>query len=293
MRPRSTSVQGSPVVVISGAASGIGEDAALFLNQLGYLVAAGVRSPADGDRLRSQATAPDRLHPIEFDVTRDDEVEQARRGVEDLVASGRRFAGVFSNAGIVHYEGDTSSEGTPMTVIEQVMDVNFFGAIRFVRAFLPLARRSRGTVVVNSALMARTVLPYNAGYAPSKCALEGWCDALRREAGPTGVRVVLIEAAAISTGLVGDQSRQVSDDNPYPEQRPFLESSFRRMASHRDDPHCAPRRVSELVAHALQTLHPRARYHVGGGARAIATLGHLPDGVQDRLLRRLVSSSQS
>jgi NAD(P)-dependent dehydrogenase (short-subunit alcohol dehydrogenase family) len=290
-RIRIETVDDSPVVVVSGASSGIGEDAALFLNQLGYLVAAGVRRGSDGDRLRAKAADPGRLRPVVFDVTSDEQVTAARRVVEEMLENGLRFAGLFSNAGVAHYEGDTSSEGTPMRVLEHVMDVNFFGSLRFIREFLPLARAARGTVVINSALMARTVLPFNAGYAASKCALEGWADSLRREVGAYGVRVILIEAAAISTGLTSENGDAVSDDNPYPAQRPFLQKSFQRLEAHRDDPRCAPRRFSEIVAHALQAEHPRTRYHIGGGAGAIHAIGALPDAVQDRLLKHLVSSS--
>lgn len=293
MQAHAESVHDAPVVVVSGASSGIGEDAAIFLNQLGYLVVAGVRREADAEALRAKAVDPTRLCPVEFDVTSDEQVGSSRRTVEGLVDDGHAFAGVFSNAGIAHLRGDTSSEGTPMSVLEQVMAVNYFGAVRFIRAFLPLARRSQAGIVINSALMARTVLPFNAGYAASKRALEGWADSLRREVAPLGVRVVLIEAAAISTKLTAEGEDAVSADNPYPMQRPFLEDSFRRLDARVDDPRCSPRRVSELVARALQAPHPRPRYHVGGGARAIAAVGSLPDGLQDRLFERLVSRAQS
>jgi NAD(P)-dependent dehydrogenase (short-subunit alcohol dehydrogenase family) len=291
MRFHFAPVSDSPIVVVSGASSGIGEDTALFLNRLGYTVAAGIRHDSDGDSLRAKAVVPDSLHPVVCDVTSDEQVCSARQVVDELLVTGRRFAGVFSNAGVAHYEGDTSSEGTPMSVLESTMDVNFFGAVRFIRAFLPAARASRSTVVINSALMARTVLPFNAGYAATKCALEGWADSLRREIAPFGVRVVLIEAAAVSTGLTNHDADAVSDDNPYPAQRPFLQKSFQSLQTHRDNPRCSPRRVSELVAHALQAQRPRSRYHVGGGANAIYAVGGLPVGLQDRVLKRLVSSS--
>jgi hypothetical protein len=38
-----------------------------------------------------------------------------------------------------------------------------------VQAFLPLLRASKGTVIFNTALMARTVIPFNGGYAASMC----------------------------------------------------------------------------------------------------------------------------
>lgn len=194
-----------------------------------------------------------------FDVTSDEQVTAARRVVEETLENGRRFAGLFSNAGVAHYEGDTSSEGTPMGVLENVMDVNFFGSIRFIREFLPLARAARGTVVINSALMARTVLPFNAGYAASKCALEGWADSLRREVGVYGVRVILIEAAAISTGLTSENGDAVSADNPYPVQRPFLQKTFQRLEAI-ETTHGVPLVDSQrsLLTHCRRSTRERA-----------------------------------
>ncbi len=283
-----------PVVVVTGASSGMGEDAALFLNKLGYTVAAGIRQSDDGDELRAKAGQPTRFHPLLLDVTDDAQVDAARDAVEGLLRGGLPFAGVFSNAGVAHFEGDTSSEGTPMSVLQTMMDVNFFGGVRFIQAFLPLARAAHATVVINSALMARTVLPFNAGYAASKCALEGWADSLRREISPLGVRVVLIEAAGINTGLVSQNAATVvADDNPYPGQRAFLHKAFSSMDGRSSDPRCSPRRVSELVAHALQTARPRSRYIAGGGAHAIHALGSLPPKLQDLALERFVRSTAS
>lgn len=283
-----------PVVVVTGASSGMGEDAALFLNKLGYTVAAGIRQSDDGDELRAKAGQPTRFHPLLLDVTDDAQVDAARDAVEGLLRGGLPFAGVFSNAGVAHFEGDTSSEGTPMSVLQTMMDVNFFGGVRFIQAFLPLARAAHATVVINSALMARTVLPFNAGYAASKCALEGWADSLRREISPLGVRVVLIEAAGINTGLVSQNAATVvADDNPYPGQRAFLHKAFSSMDGRSSDPRCSPRRVSELVAHALQTPRPRSRYIAGGGAHAIHALGSLPPKLQDLALERFVRSTAS
>ena len=147
-------VSDHPVVVVTGASSGMGEDAALFLNQLGYTVAAGIRRSDDGDGLHAKAEHPERFHPLLLDVTDDAQVDAARAAVEVMVDDGSPFAGVFSNAGIAHFEGDTSAEGTPMSVLQTMLDVNFFGSVRFITAFLPLARATNACVVVNSALMA-------------------------------------------------------------------------------------------------------------------------------------------
>ena len=274
---------------MTGASSGMGFDAAMLLCELGYTVAATVRKEADGERLRAAAADPERMHPLLVDVTDAAQVAAAVTDVERLIAPGGRLAGMFSNAGIALMAGELSAELCPIETQQRVMEVNFWGAVRAIRAFLPLLREARGTLVVNSALMARTVLPYNAGYAASKCALEGWVDGLRREVHPLGVRVTLVEAAAVSTSLEAKQDLDaIPATAPYAAQRPMMQRFLAMQASRRDDPACAPRRVSEKVAAAIQSSRPPVRTIVGGGARPIWLLGALPDRAQDVVMTTAV-----
>lgn len=273
-------------VLITGASSGIGEDAALYLNELGYTVFAGVRRAEDGERVRSRAARPGAFHHLLLDVTDDAQVARARDEVTRLLGAGRGLTALVSNAGIAALRGDVSCEGCPIETQQQVMDVNFFGAVRVVQAFLPLVRVARGTVVVNSALMAHTVLPFNGGYAASKCALEGWADSLRREVAPLGVRVALIEAAGIASELEAKQDpSSIPADTPYRAQRPLIGMSAQLMRRKAGDPRLSPRRVSELVAGAIADRRPKPRRIVGGGARPIWVLGCLPDRAQDAVFR--------
>ena len=90
-----------------------------------------------------------------------------------IANDGLRLAGLFSNAGIALMRGDLSCEGCPVETQERVMEVNHFGAVRIVQTLLPTIREHRARVIFNSALMTRVVMPFNAGYAPAKMALEG------------------------------------------------------------------------------------------------------------------------
>lgn len=279
-------------VLVTGASSGIGRDAALHLSDLGYRVAAGVRRAADGERLAGDASRPDLIHPVIVDVTDADQVADAARTVAELVAAPPQggpggLTALFSNAGIAELRGDTSCEGCPIEVQERVMQVNHFGAVRITQAVLPLLRASQGRVVVNTALMARLALPFNAGYAASKSALESWMDSLRREVAPHGVRVSMIEAAAIASSLTAADA-DVVDDGPYPEQHAFHAFAQHQMADHDDDPACSPRRFSEKVVEAIQSPRPRRRYVVGGGSRPLDVVSHLPAPVQDRVMQTMV-----
>ena len=272
-------------VVITGASSGIGRDAALHFNELGYRVFAGVRSLADGELVRESAADPDQFHPLRLDVVDPDQVREAELSVREAVGP-TGLTALISNAGIAAMSGATSCEECPIETQQRVMDVNFFGAVRVVQAFLPLLRRSRGTVVVNTALMAHTVIPFNGGYAASKCALEGWVDSLRRELGPLGVRVAMIEAGYIASELEGKQHATTGwSSTTYPAEarlRTTMRTSAARFA---DRPGASPRRVSESMAAAVAARRPAPRRIVGSGARGIWTIGCLPDRAQDAIFR--------
>lgn len=271
-------------VLVTGASSGMGEDAARYLNELGYLVIPTVRREVDAERLRRAVPNPDGLRPVLLDVASPEQFDGARAEVEGILGTTARLVGIFSNAGIAAFTGQLSAELCPIETQQRVMDVNFFGGVRVVQTFLPLLRDGRGTIVFNTAMMAHTVLPFNAGYAASKCALEGYADSLRRETAGQGIRVSMIEAAAITTDLDTKQDpATVPGDGPYGVQRAMTElfiSSQQRLAG---KAFCSPRRVSELVVDAIQSPSPKTRYRVGGGWQPIYVLGLLPDRVQDRV----------
>jgi NAD(P)-dependent dehydrogenase (short-subunit alcohol dehydrogenase family) len=277
-------------VVVTGASSGIGRRTALHLTDLGYEVLAGVRKPADGERLVADAGRGELIHPVQLDVTDPDQVAAAAAEVDRRVGDAGLTA-LFSNAGIAAFAGDVSCEGCPIETQERVMAVNHFGAVRVTQALLPAIRRARGRVVVNTALMARIALPFNAGYAASKAALEAWMDTLRLEVHAHGVHVVMVEAAAITSSLEGKQDLDaVPDTGPYPEQRAFLQSFMDEMTARADDPACSPDRFAEAVVEAIQAAHPHRRYVVGGGSRRLSAVSHLPDAVQDRIREHLVQA---
>lgn len=275
-------------VLVTGASSGIGRDAALHLNEQGYRVIGTVRKPADADALTQAAAHPEALHAVHCDVTSDDDVATLARQVREIVGTDGLTA-MFSNAGVANMSGPVTAEDCPVATLERLMAINYLGSVRVIQAHLPLLRESQGTLVINSALMARTVLPYNGGYAPSKAALEAWADQLRREIRPYGVRVVCIRAAAIATPLEAKQdASSVPDDGAYPEQRAFVEGGLTLMRREAAKAKVQPRRFSELVQKVIERRRPPLKPIVGGMARPIWLVGGLPERMQDAMIARLV-----
>jgi NAD(P)-dependent dehydrogenase (short-subunit alcohol dehydrogenase family) len=282
-RPASDQPNG---VVITGASSGIGEACALYLDELGYRVFAGVRRPEDGEAVKAQASA--RLTPVLLDVTDVVSIHQAAETVRAAVGLAG-LAGLVNNAGI--------GVGGPLEVVppadlRKQFEVNVIGPVTVMQAFLPLLRQGRGRIVNIGSIAGRAALPFVGPYSASKFALEALTDAMRLELRPWGIHVSIVEPGAVESRIwdKGKQRAVQMEAMASPEAKACYGEAVARMreAIARAERRAIPARaVAEAVAHALRDARPKTRYLVGLDARFRALLSAwLPDRVQDWLLAR-------
>lgn len=176
-------------VVISGGSSGIGKAAALLLVRQGCDLAILARDVARLEAARAEiaASAPGRkVIAVSADVTSDDSVAAAAREV--LAALGGVDV-LIANQG---YARCAAVVDQPMDEIRALLDTNFLGHVRLVKAFAPAmkAQRSGAVCLVTSMLGFMGFYGYGA-YAGSKFAIAGLGEALRQELLPHGVQVHL------------------------------------------------------------------------------------------------------
>ena len=124
--------QVQPSAVVTGASTGIGAACAKRLVDEGWRVFAGVRKPADGERLKADLGAS--LIPVIIDVTDTASVKAAAKTV-GAALDGQTLKGLVNNAGIA-VAGPMLE--LPLEEFENQMDVNVTGIVRVTQAFGPL-----------------------------------------------------------------------------------------------------------------------------------------------------------
>lgn len=93
----------------------------------------------------------------------------------------------------------------------QVMDVNFMGTVRVVKAFVPrMVERRRGRVVAMGSISGEIGTPWVSIYNASKAALHEYMETLGLECRPFGVHVTLISAGAVRSNLINVSLFQIA-----------------------------------------------------------------------------------
>ncbi len=279
-QPRSSA---SDLVVVTGASTGIGAATARELARRGFHVIAGVRRDSDADALRSE-----RIEPHTLDIT----VEADVAAVAERVTrehGHRRLRALVNNAGIAV---NAPVEALPLTEWRRQFDVNLFGHIAMTQALLPDLLESSGTVVNISSVGGRVAMATYGAYAGSKFALEAVSDALRREVGHLGVKVVVIEPGAVTTEMSGrgvaTADRLAAAMTPAQHERyDALIGAITTQAGTFARDGVPATKAAQVIADAITAPRPRTRYTVGRDAAVIVRLARLaPDRLLDRMLRR-------
>uniref|UniRef100_A0A8C3BXT9 Hydroxysteroid 17-beta dehydrogenase 1 n=1 Tax=Cairina moschata TaxID=8855 RepID=A0A8C3BXT9_CAIMO len=192
-------------VLITGCSSGIGLGLAARLaadSARRFKVFATMRDLAKSEQLRERlgGGCPETLELLQLDVTDPRSLAAAAQRVQ-----GQRLDVLVCNAGVgLMGPLETCSEQAMRTVFE----VNLFGAIRTIQAFLPAMKRRRaGRIVVTGSVGGLQGVPFNSVYCASKFAVEGLCESLAIVLRPFNIHVTLVECGPVNTGFLQNLQR--------------------------------------------------------------------------------------
>jgi NAD(P)-dependent dehydrogenase (short-subunit alcohol dehydrogenase family) len=271
------------LAVVTGASSGIGQATARALAERGHHVLAGVRRSADTAEL-----AGDNIEPVILDITDSDAIAALADRIDQDQAH-RPLAALVNNAGIAV---NAPVETLPMAEWRRQFEVNFFGQIAVTQALLPALLAARGRIVNVSSIGGLVAGPTFGAYSASKFALEAASDALRREVGRLGVRVIVIEPGTVATPIWGKglaTAEEIVGATPAERLARYTDliDAARQRAETLERDGIDPADAARVIADALTARRPRTRYLVGRDAKLMGRIaGLLPDRAVDWLIAR-------
>jgi NADP-dependent 3-hydroxy acid dehydrogenase YdfG len=182
----------SPVMLITGASTGIGAATARHAAEAGYRLVLAARSRERLEELAGELGGEERALAVACDVT---EWEQQQQMVASTLDAFGRLDVVFANAGFGGARGflkDTPEQWRAMIL------TNVYGAALTLRATIPALKESRGHLLLTSSVAGRRVLPGSL-YSCTKHAVTAMGEAARQDLHGTGIRVTLIEPGMTDT----------------------------------------------------------------------------------------------
>ena len=247
-------MKNNKIILITGASSGIGFDAARTLAQQGHKVYAAARRVELMEPLKAYG-----VRVVRMDVTDEESMVQ---GVEGVIQAEGRIDVLINNAGY-GYLG--AIENVSLEEARRQLEVNVFGLARLTQLVLPYMRKQGSGRIINTSSIAGKMVIYMGGwYNVTKYSVEAFSDALRMEVKPFGIEVVKIQPGAIKTewGPIAARHLKASSEGT------AYEAVGTRWADDIDwyyhtNGLSKPSAVTKAICRAVNSRHPKVCYSCG------------------------------
>jgi short-subunit dehydrogenase len=247
--------------VITGAASGIGRAVALDLARRGAALALSDVNEAGLAETRALIgdVPSNRIRVDRLDVADAGAIERYAATVKESLGDADY---VFNIAGLTRVG---RFEETPLSSVEKIMDVNFWGVVRMTKAFLPQLIANRGGIVNISSLFGFIGYPGQAHYCASKFAVRGFSETIAAELEGKGVRVTSVHPGGVDTAIA--RSAEIDALPPDMKDAGEIDARFRKAAI------TSPERAAEIILDGA--ARGKRRVVVGRDAKLISFVQRL------------------
>ena len=238
------------LAIITGCDTGIGNELCRIFSENGYLALISYleENPFPDDPS---------IKACKLDLRIEEDIDSFFKFVQQYVDQGHKIEYLVNNAGVAL---GGPIENVPMKIFREIFEVNYFGLISLTQRLIPALIKSRGRIIVIGSMAGKIALPFLSPYVSTKFALEGFCDSLRREMTPFGVKVVLIEPAAIATPIWNKAKKQDSSfiDEKYLKSTDAFTKNFIEAGNRGMDTKKAVKQIYKFIT----GRKPKARYIV-------------------------------
>ena len=201
------------VVVVTGAASGMGREYALEFARLGALVAmTDVNEKALAETHAMVQKITDKYTCCEvMNIASQEDVQAFAETVKNKLGNAHV---IINNAGIGG--GGAPVWAQNMDQFQLTMNINFFAVVNVTKAFLPqLLKNQEGAVVNVSSVFGLIGTPGTSDYCASKFAVRGFSESLMVELADTPISVHLVHPGGIKTNIAKDSKNGAEFEEKY------------------------------------------------------------------------------
>ncbi len=247
-------------VLVTGCSSGIGLATCHVLSRNNFMTYGTVRNLSKAKKIQDLMNRENlSLKILRLDVNDNQSIKLA---IKKILNDTGRIDVLINNAG---YGMFGPIEEITIQEIKKQFETNFFGAIRLIKAIVPIMRKQgNGTIVNISSMVGRFAVPLNSAYVSSKFAVEGLSESISFELKEFGIRVIVIEPGVVKSDFFHKlKVKGMNLESPYHELMErrvnFLDKAMKNSLTSSYD-------VADTILDALNSKDPKFRYVIGNDA---------------------------
>lgn len=266
------STENKKYILVTGANGGMGKASTKHFAGLGYTVFA---LDLDG------APESEGVIPIKADVTSEDSLASAFNEVKrhtDKLSAIVHFAGIYMLDSLL--EMDASS-------FECIMDINLRGVFLVNKIFHSLLTVGGRILITTSELAPLDPLPFTGIYAVSKAALDKYAYSLAMEMQLLGIRVSVLRAGAVDTGMLGASMSALDRFCEKTELYTCNAKRFKRIVESVEAKNIAPEKIAVKCGKILGKRRPKFAYAINRNP-LLLLLNILPKRLQLFIIRKIL-----
>jgi short-subunit dehydrogenase len=256
------SLRKESVIVVTGAASGIGRALAVRLAQeqiAGIAISdVNTKALAETEKLMGKTNLKVTTHHVNVA-----DEQEMRLFVEEVVKSYGRVTHVINNAGVAL---GGSVKDVSLDDIRWLMNINFWGMVYGTKLFLPYLEKEKSAHIVNfSSVFGIVAPPGQATYAASKYAVRGFTEALHHELEGTNIAVSVVHPGGVKTNIANNARigrGVVISEKELQERKEKMNRNLSRTT---------PEQAAEIIVNGIKARSPRIL--IGSDAYLLSLIG--------------------
>ena len=243
------------VVLVTGCSTGIGLATATLFSEGDYQVIATARSPESSEEL-VELGKKDNVLLKTLDVCEQESVDKLFYELNDFDVDV-----LVNNAGV---GGSGSVENASMDFAKNLMETNYFGALRMIQKVIPSMRSRRSGAIINvSSQAGRRPFALMSHYCATKYALNGLSESMAHELARFNIRVTLIEPGTVITPIFGKGNSIPEDEENYSVLQGRM---IRQVTKGLTELGCGPEVIAKCMVDFVTTEDPKLHYLLASDA---------------------------